>query len=95
VERRDRDQAWLVSRQVHDVQPFRLGRAKDVFFTFFAQCAQNWAQLSGVNPSVETIFDWHTCRSMDFPIQTTSSSPEWSSVGEAEVGSGGDQPAKE
>src|SRR5215469_6176050 len=54
-----------------------------------------WAQFIGVNPSVETIFDWHTCRSMDFPVQTTSSSPEWSSVGEAEVGSGGDQPAKE
>jgi len=54
-----------------------------------------WAQSNGVNPAVETIFDWHTCRSMDFPLQTTSSSPEWSSVGEAEVGSGGDQPAQE
>src|SRR6516164_7686779 len=51
-----------------------------------------WAQCLGVNPSVETIVDWHTCRSMDFPIQTTSSPPEWSSVGEAEVGSDGDQP---
>src|SRR6516162_3914589 len=26
--------------------------------------AQNWAQVDGVNPSVETIWNWHTCRSM-------------------------------
>jgi hypothetical protein len=29
-----------------------------------AGVAQNWAQSSGVNPSVETIWNWHTCRSM-------------------------------
>ena len=28
--------------------------------------AQNWAQFFGVNPSVETIWNWHTCRSMVF-----------------------------
>ncbi len=55
----------------------------------------NWAQSFGVNPSVETICNWHTCRSLDFPTQTASSPPEWPSVGEAEAGSGGDQPAKE
>jgi len=27
--------------------------------------AQNWAQCYGVNPSVETILDWHTCRYSD------------------------------
>ena len=30
----------------------------------------------GVNPSVETICDWHTRRSMEFPTQIASSSPE-------------------
>src|SRR5579863_6938246 len=52
-------------------------------------------QASGVNPSVETICSWHTCRSLIFPSQTTSSPSELSSVGEAEAGSGGDQPAEE
>jgi hypothetical protein len=27
----------------------------------------------GVNPSVETVWNWHTCRSMVFPSQTSSS----------------------
>jgi len=35
--------------------------------------AQNWAQFFGVNPSVETVWYWHTCRSMVFPSQTSSS----------------------
>ncbi len=33
----------------------------------------NLAQSNGVNPSVETIWNWHTCRSMIFPSQTCSS----------------------
>jgi len=53
------------------------------------------AQSVGVNPSVETKCDWHTCRLTVFPTQTASSPPQWSSAGEAEAGSGGDQPAKE
>ena len=35
--------------------------------------AQNWAQSIGVNPSVETVWNWHTCSSMIFPSQTSSS----------------------
>jgi hypothetical protein len=55
----------------------------------------NWAQLDGVTPSVETNGCWHTCRSLIFPSQTISFPPESSSAGEAEAGSGGDQPAEE
>jgi len=57
--------------------------------------AMPWAQGYGVTPSVETNGYWHTCRSMIFPTQTSSSSSEWSSAGEAEAGSAGEQPAKE
>jgi len=32
--------------------------------------ATSWAQGDGVNPSVETVWCWHTCRSMVFPSQT-------------------------
>jgi len=39
------------------------------------------AHSIGVNPSVETIWNWHTCRSLDFATQTASSPPEWTSVG--------------
>jgi hypothetical protein len=53
------------------------------------------AHSCGVNPSVETNCNWRTCRSLNFCVQTASSPPEWSSVGEAEAGSGGDQPAEE
>ena len=35
--------------------------------------AQNWAQLFGVNPSVETVWNWHTCSSMVFPSHSFSS----------------------
>jgi hypothetical protein len=31
------------------------------------------AQDCGVNPSVETVWNWHTCCSMVFPSQTYSS----------------------
>jgi hypothetical protein len=31
------------------------------------------AQFDGVNPSVETVWNWHTCSSMIFPSQTSSS----------------------
>jgi hypothetical protein len=31
------------------------------------------AQEDGVNPSVETVWYWHTCRSMVFPSQISSS----------------------
>jgi integrase len=30
--------------------------------TFDGAGAQNWAQSPGVNPSVETVWNWHTCR---------------------------------
>jgi hypothetical protein len=53
------------------------------------------AHNPGVNPSVETICNWHTCRLLNFSAQTAFSLPEWPSVGEAEAGSGGDQPAEE
>jgi hypothetical protein len=52
-------------------------------------------QSGGVTPSVETNGYWHTCRSMIFRTQTTSSPSEWSSAGEAAAGSAGEQPAKE
>ena len=48
--------------------------------------AQNWAQLVGVNPSVETICNRPTCRSLNFPTQPAPSPSEWPSVGEAEPG---------
>jgi hypothetical protein len=35
--------------------------------------AQNWTHLHGVNPSVETVWNWHTCSLMIFPSQTSSS----------------------
>ena len=57
--------------------------------------AQNWAQSVGVNPSVETIWNWHTCRSMIFPSQTSSSPSGWRSAGEAEASSAGEQLAEE
>jgi len=53
------------------------------------------AQADGVNPSIETICCWHTCRLMVFLSQSTLSPPESSSAGEAEAGSAGAQPAKE
>jgi integrase len=40
---------------------------------FVPGVAQNWAQFFGVNPSVETVWNWHTCSSMIFPSQTSSS----------------------
>jgi len=40
---------------------------------FDAGWAQNRAQFFGVNPSVETVWNWHTCRLMVFPSQTSSS----------------------
>jgi hypothetical protein len=54
-----------------------------------------WAQVVGVTPAIETNCHWHTCRSLIFPSQTTSPPPESLSAGEAEAGSGGDQPAEE
>src|SRR5712691_9381658 len=53
------------------------------------------AHNDGVTPLVETNCNWHTCRSMIFPTQTAASSSQWSSAGEAEAGSAGEQPAKE
>src|SRR5208283_293007 len=50
---------------------------------------------NGVTPSAETKRNCDTCRLVNSSFQSTSSPPEWSSVGEAEAGSGGDQPAKE
>src|ERR1039457_6850238 len=49
----------------------------------------------GVNPSAETNGSWHTCRLTVFPTQSASSPSQWSSVGEAEAGSAGEQPAEE
>ena len=54
-----------------------------------------WAHCRGMNPSAETICGWHTCRSLIFSFQTTSFPSESASAGEAEAGSGGDQPAEE
>jgi hypothetical protein len=47
------------------------------------------SHIFGVNPSVETIRDGHTCRSMDFPSQIISSPSESASAGEAEASSAG------
>ena len=57
--------------------------------------AQNWPQSPGVNPSVETVWNWHTCGSMVFPSQTSSSLSGWRSAGEAEASSAGEQLAEE
>jgi hypothetical protein len=32
-----------------------------------------WAQGHGVNPSAETVWNWHTCSSIVFPSQNSSS----------------------
>jgi integrase len=39
---------------------------------FQAGVAQNRAQSPGVNPSVETVWNWHRCGSMIFPSQASS-----------------------
>src|ERR1700681_3941547 len=49
----------------------------------------------GVNPSVETIRNWHTCRSMDFPSQTSSPPSGWRPAGEAEASSAGEPLAED
>ncbi len=49
----------------------------------------------GVNPSVETVWNWHTCRSMVFPSHSSFSLSGWRSAGEAEASSAGEQLAKE
>jgi hypothetical protein len=51
--------------------------------------AQNGAQPFGVNPSVETVWNWHTCGSMVFPSHSSSSLSGWPSAGEAEASSAG------
>jgi len=57
--------------------------------------AQYWAQSDGVNPSVETVWNWHTCGSMVFPSHSSSSLSGWPSAGEAEASSAGEQLAEE
>jgi len=60
-----------------------------------ANClAHGRRQFVEVNPFVETIRCWHTCRSIDFPFQTTALPSDWSSVGEAEAGSPKEQPLR-
>jgi hypothetical protein len=44
---------------------------------FPARWAQNWAQCRGVNPFIETKWNWHTCRLMNFATHTVRSPPEW------------------
>jgi hypothetical protein len=53
------------------------------------------AHLYGVNPSVETFWNWHTCGSMVFPSQTFSSPLGSRSAGKAEASSAGEQLAEE
>jgi hypothetical protein len=48
-----------------------------------------------VTPWTETNRIAALCRLMNFPSQATPSPSNWCSAGEAEAGSGGDQPAKE
>jgi predicted nucleic acid-binding protein len=38
-----------------------------------ALLAQLRAHIDGVNPSAETVWNWHTCSLMVFPSQTSSS----------------------
>jgi hypothetical protein len=81
-----------LSSQLHSTDCYPLG---SITIDFEGAWAQKWAQRNGVNPSVETLRNWHSCRLLNFPTHTASSSPELCSAGEAEAGSGGDQPAKE
>src|SRR5260370_21526106 len=53
------------------------------------------AHPCGVNPSVETVWNWHTCGSMVFPSHSSSSLSGWPSAGEAEASSAGEQLAEE
>ena len=53
------------------------------------------AQSAGVTPVIETNCHWHTCRLMVFSVQIASSPSELPTVGEAEAGTAGEQPAKE
>jgi hypothetical protein len=62
---------------------------------FQAGVAQNRAQSPVVNPSVETVWNWHRCGSMVFPSQASSLASGWCSAGEAEASSAGEQLAKE
>jgi hypothetical protein len=57
--------------------------------------AQKLAHSGGVNPSVETVWNWHTCGSMVFPSHSFSSLSGLPSAGEAEASSAGEQLAEE
>src|SRR6266496_4390885 len=50
---------------------------------------KNWSPdlgvMNGVNPSVEAVFNWHTCGSIVFPSQTALSPLGSSPTGEAEA----------
>ena len=48
-----------------------------------------------VNPCSETVSVLTVCRLLDDGVHFVGSASEWLSVGEAETGSGGDQPVKE
>jgi hypothetical protein len=56
--------AWTASKNVEKVGEIeRRLTAKDTKKT----------QSTGVNPSVETVWNWHTCSSMVLPSQISSS----------------------
>jgi hypothetical protein len=61
----------------------------------FVGWAQKLAHSNGVNPFIETVWNWHTCRLVDFPTQMVFSPSGSRSAGEAEASSAGEQLAKE
>jgi hypothetical protein len=57
--------------------------------------AQFWHSQEWVSPSIDTILNCHTRRSMDFPFQSPCSLSGSRSAGEAEASSAGEQLAEE
>ena len=59
------------------------------------RCRHEWRHGTGVNPSAETVVIATLAVQWFFLLPIASSVLAWSSAGEAEAGSGGDQPAEE
>ena len=63
-----------------------LARLYPAATVYYRDGAQNWAQWVGVNPSVETVWNWV------FPSHSSSSLSGWHWAGEAELLSDGGLP---
>jgi hypothetical protein len=88
-------EAWLARKAREMAIPRNARSQKNPVRNSAEVLSEARAHWAGVDPSVETKCHGHTCRSTIFPTQIASSPSRWFTAGEAEAGSGGDQPAKE